>query len=602
MRAPESQPIPEATEILAAIRGTEGRSCWEFAQSFGQMAAKSPDRGWDLLRQVFDFVLKPSAVLDPFGPISEAKGKRSMIPADLTAEQLDELRKTLEVVDCPVYQSRIGDVLWLQQRDAKAARIAVDAYLEAGKRIEHPESWPPSMEMYERALRLARQIEPRGALPTLVLAHLESRVVHYSGNDPLYFTCKALELLAEFRHGDSKALVEIAGRVAEASRSSGDFSRARSYYDVQAMHWKLAGEPGHAENARALGAKTFVEEAESREAEGEFTVAHSFWGDAISAYRDRPSLRQEITELKRRYSIAGVKLRDEMKTVSSDKINIAAFVDASRNSFRGLVWDDAFFQLAFITPTIDPTELRRTTLEGTSGSIHPTISASIFDASGRKIGVRPSILTDNKAQYERAIAGLMEQNAEIHRQFSIYAHIAPAIRQIIEDHDVDQRLLGVVLDDSGLIPEDRRVLFYQAFEAGFRWDFSTALHLLIPQVENALRYVLEQSGISPVNVDAEGVEEVWGLERILNHPTILETLGESLAFELRSLLIERLGPNMRNVFAHGALSPDGFRGTTAFYLWWVILRLVAIPTAGMNAFIERNEASGRQDPNSEPPE
>lgn len=243
-------------------------------------------------------------------------------------------------------------------------------------------------------------------------------------------------------------------------------------------------------------------------------------------------------------------------------------------------------------PLINPTELRKATEEGIAKHpIHATFAANIYDASGRKVGVRPSVFTEDKAEYEKAITGFMEQDASLHRSLTVHANIAPAIRQIIEDHDVDQALLATVLGDSALMPEGRRELFYQAFEAGFRWDFFNALHILIPQVENALRYVLEQQGISPVNVDGEGVEEVWGYERVLSHPKILETFGQDFVFELRSLLVERLGQNFRNLFAHGALSPDGFRGEMAFYLWWLIMRLAAFPTSGMRAFLERKKAA-----------
>ena len=582
--------FPTIKEINDVIESSDKKRSRDLSNAFGDKAGSATDDGWKLLQQIFNFHFKSSNVVEPFGPMMVADGKRSTIPDDLTDKQLDELQGTLEGVTDPEYRARIGDVLWLRRKDAKAARIAVEAYLEAGKRIEHPKHWTTSMERYERALRLARQIEPKGDLPKSVLAHLESRVLHYDGKDPLYFTCNALRFLAEFRYGDFSALAEIAGRVAEKSRSTGDFNRARSYFDVQAKHLKLAGEADAAEAVRVSAARTYVEEAENRETKNEFMAAHSFWGDAISAFRDRPSLRKEIPELQRRYSIAGEKLRDEMSEFSSDEVDITKFVEESRAGVRALPWEDAFFTLVSFVPLIDPKELRETTEKGISEHpIHATIDASIYDASGRKVGVRPSAFTDDTAQYEKAIVGFMEQNAGYQRHMMIHAHIAPAIRQIIEDHEIEQNSFSTILDNSALIPEERRELFYQAFEAGFRWDFSTALHLLIPQVENALRYVLQQNGISPVNVDGDGVEEVWGIERVLNHPKILEIFGDRFLFELKSLLVERLGPNLRNLFAHGALSPNGFRGEDAFYLWWVILRLAAYPTSGMRAYIERRQ-------------
>jgi Domain of unknown function (DUF4209) len=64
-------------------------------------------------------------------------------------------------------------------------------------------------------------------------------------------------------------------------------------------------------------------------------------------------------------------------------------------------------------------------------------------------------------------------------------------------------------------------------------------------------------------------------------------LGASLVYELQSLLVARLGANVRHLVAHGLLSADAFGSETALYLWWLLLRLIALPTPKMTAFIER---------------
>lgn len=581
--------FPSTDEIIASIESTDQKDIFDFSRAFGERSEEKGD-GWSVLQQVFGFHFVASNAIEPFGPMMQMGGKRSMIPDDLSDTQLDELQSTLEAIEDPVYRARVGDVIWLRRKDPAAARIAVQAYLEAGKRVEHPEHWTTSMEMYERAIRLARQIEAKGELPKSVLAHLEGRVFHYDGSDPLYFTYKALILLAEFRFGDFENLSDIAGRVAEQSRAEGNYERARSYYDAQARHLKYANKSEQAEESRVAAARTFVEEAEAREAKGEYIAAHSFWGSAIAAFRDRASLRDEIPELQRRYAAAGEKLLGEMQEVTSEKIDISKLVKESREVVSGLPWEDAFYGFVSLIPLIDPSDLREVTEKGIkTNPIHATIAASIYDASGRKVGVRPPAFTDDQNQYEKAISGLMEQNARIHRDLSVHANIAPAMRQIVDEHEISQSSFEAILQDSAFIPEDRRELFYQAFEAGFRWDFSTALHILIPQSENALRFVLEQNGISPVNVDGDGVEEVWGVERILNHPKILEVFGDSYVYELKSLLVERLGPNIRNLFAHGALPPAAFQSETSVYLWWIVLRIAAFPTSGMQAYLERGK-------------
>lgn len=587
-----SEPLLKADEISAVIESLERTHSHDLASAFGKKASPNVKNGWSLLKQLFDFHFRPSNTLEPFGPVMTSGYRRTMIPDDLSDDELSFLAGTLERVSHPEYRARIGDVLWLRHKDFKSARLATEAYLEAGIAVEHPERWTYSIERYERAIRLARQVEPKGALPQSVLNHLESRVFHYNGSDPLFFTSRALELLSEFRYGDFPRLAEIAGRVAESARLSGDFRRARFYFSVQAKHLKLAKLSKEAEQVRVASARTYVEAAETHEANSSFMVAHSFWAEAIKAFRDRASLRDEIPELQRRYSAAGNKVRGEMRQVSSDTVDISKFVDESIAAVRDRPMDEAVFALVSLVRLNSPSELRRSTEKSIADQpLHAIIAASIYDATGRKIGVRPSILTEDKAEYERAISGLMEHEAAIGRNLTVHAQIAPALRQIIDDHDIGDSEVADLLGDSIFIPEDRRELFFQAFAAGFRWDFSTALHILIPQVENALRYVLTQHEIAPVNVDQHGVEELWGYERILTNPITTKIFGEDFVYELRALLVERLGPNLRNLFAHGALSPNDFQGEVALYLWWLFLRLTALPTSGMRAFIERKKAT-----------
>lgn len=169
--------------------------------AFRKRRSGDADDGWNLLGQIFDFHFKPHNPTEPFGPMAIMEGKRSMIPDDLTDDQLEALKNTLDGIEVSEYRARVADTLWLRRHDPDAARIAVDAYLESATLLEDPHHWTASMERYERAVRLARQIEPKGDLPQKILAHLETRVRHYDGNDPLYFTCKAVELLEEFRFG-----------------------------------------------------------------------------------------------------------------------------------------------------------------------------------------------------------------------------------------------------------------------------------------------------------------------------------------------------------------------------------------------------------------
>ena len=88
----------------------------------------------------------------------------------------------------------------------------------------------------------------------------------------------------------------------------------------------------------------------------------------------------------------------------------------------------------------------------------------------------------------------------------------------------------------------REEFFVRGLAAGFRGGFLVAECLLVPQIENSLRWVLHNLGAIPGSNDDEGIEEDWPLHRCLSQEKVQEFLGADLIFELRSLLIEKGGP------------------------------------------------------------
>ncbi|MGO4336015.1 DUF4209 domain-containing protein [Labrys sp. KB_33_2] len=548
----------------------------------------TPEAGWRLLWAVFSYLLRPNNVGQPFHPAAIMGGKRSPLPEDLTEAELEALRKLWEEMELPEFVGRVGDVLWLRKRDGKAAKRAVEAYFEAGKGSEDPVHWPHCMARYERALRLARQLSQE-PLRVSILEHLQTRILHYDGKDPSNFSMRGLRLLAEFKYGDVLKLAEIAGRIATRAETSGAFERARGAYHIQAEFFRSAKDGASEEAAREALTETFIAEASAAEASNNWMKAHLALENAIAASRDRPGLKNKIPALQKRLAEAGRRTIESMDEFSHST-DITEHVRKTTAQFQGLMLDDALLTLAICVPLQDPAELRTVTLEQIEGAMHAHFDAVIYDAAGRKVAVRPAIDSPDEEDRERAIAGFIDQTARLNRDLSVHAVIAPALRVIANEHEITPVVVGPLLAGSPLIPDDRMPLFVKAIVAGAKGDFITALHLLIPQVENGLRHLIEtQGGEVPRTMSPEGIEEVWGLEKCLDHPFILKCLGTDFVFELRSVLVARIGPNVRNCLAHGLLSLEALSDATAVYLWWLLFRLAAVPAPAMSAFVERHK-------------
>jgi hypothetical protein len=104
-----------------------------------------------------------------------------------------------------------------------------------------------------------------------------------------------------------------------------------------------------------------------------------------------------------------------------------------------------------------------------------------------------------------------------------------------------------------------------------------ALHLLMPQLEHAVRTLLAQRGAFTSKVDDDGIQDERDLGWLLYQPEAKEVFGEDLLFDMQGLLVERSGSNLRNLMAHGLLDPDQCIQAQSTYFWWLTLRLVVWP-------------------------
>ncbi len=109
----------------------------------------------------------------------------------------------------------------------------------------------------------------------------------------------------------------------------------------------------------------------------------------------------------------------------------------------------------------------------------------------------------------------------------------------------------------GLFNTAPNSLLAQGFQAWLDEDAVKAIHVLIPQVESALRNAVSAAGGSVVESDPlNGGFMKIGMGKILSHPAFAaEPLGD-MRFHLRALFVDNRGLNLRNNIAHGLVGAD----------------------------------------------
>lgn len=142
-----------------------------------------------------------------------------------------------------------------------------------------------------------------------------------------------------------------------------------------------------------------------------------------------------------------------------------------------------------------------------------------------------------------------------------------------EDKIINRDMVYNLLFDkckSNFIPEDRKWLFAKGINAGFSNDFITASHILIPQIENSLKYIVKKNGLLSAKL-YDDIQQDNMLGGLLE--SLIKVNGHDLFFELKDFLIENSDVNFRNELCHGLLAPFQI-SHYGIYVWWICLKMI----------------------------
>ena len=175
------------------------------------------------------------------------------------------------------------------------------------------------------------------------------------------------------------------------------------------------------------------------------------------------------------------------------------------------------------------------------------------------------------------------EDEELKRMFSLAGEtiwpiavrwlIEPARIALVAEHPVQLRDMRFLTQTNPFIRPGHELIYARGIHAGFHGDWLLAMHVLIPQIEASLRHILQQHGVVTSKLESDGIQDERDINKLLWEPKLSQILGDDVLFDLRGILINRFGHNMRNEMSHGLMSAASFSQEASVYLWWLVLRL-----------------------------
>lgn len=554
----------------------------EKARVAQQAGADDNHRSLKLLAELCMMYVRAEKLVDPFGPMMSGTNGRTLIPDDLTDIELVALEELLPEVDNHWLRARIADTLWVRLKKTELILMALESYLflsDVEMRYRHE-----GLELKRRALLIARRFDLEAWKRTI------DEIVERFLSDTTDTIADKLDLFGLF----SGYLREVDKReaVLDALVSNGERAAANSDHLVARECWKAVRDHYRLQKRRNDEyllthriADSFLSEEESHRTEdGNEMVSDHFVRAALSeytelprAYRKEHGIEQRIADLRKDLGRIGVEVVRTMSTFSSGPIDITKMVRRTESALQGKSLADALFEFARMcyTTSVDSTRAHAMNLVRDHPFQH-LVGGSTYSSDGRVVAKSDPLDLNDPESYSRMV------ESEAVRQFGttlgliVSRVIEPGLAVLQSEHHISLDHCRRLSSRAILIPSDRSEAWAKGIFLGFKGEVFEATHILVPQVEHWLRWLLQSSGYDTIVRGKDGTDVQMSMETLLAHQAMKDMLIEGLWFELSYFFLDTHGANMRNSLLHGLLADDEMNTSQMYSIWHMCLRVVVL--------------------------
>ncbi|WP_156388266.1 MULTISPECIES: DUF4209 domain-containing protein [unclassified Rhodococcus (in: high G+C Gram-positive bacteria)] len=535
-------------------------------------------------------MLNPEDWLEPFTPAMQFHGKRTVVPADLDADQMTLLARIAPLVEREDLRARVADVAWVYGDRSDVAMLdrAIDAYRATP--LTGDVWFSVGKDAWVRALALAARRGADGQARTQDMSDaLKAQVLAGQVTDN-FRTVEFAETLRKHGRVDASGRAEVSEALfALAARASSISPRLSRHLEREALAWLGGSNEAAANAATERVARTYIAEADARieaDPEAGALVEGHFLEKAIAVLRTIPrshrlenGLDDLVDNLRFRLRESRESSMEQMMHIQSDPVDLTEAVSYARSHVSGYADKfDALAAFATLAPPLDEASTRKNAEKMLEGTISHIFGSSTFSSDFRKVASRPGC--SGQAD-EDTVWDEMARTVFFHSQLLGKGIIQPAQNILTTEHRFSRQYMVSLCKESPAVPEGHETLWGNGLVLGMGGNYGAAVSVLVPQLEQVVRVMLKRHDVHTVFVDEHGVESEKSLNALLDMTETSNVFGEGIVMEMKAMLIVQGGPNLRNDIAHGLLDDNSAWSYSALYMWWFCLRLVTWPVIKM---------------------
>ena len=505
-----------------------------------------------------------------FGPLAEfSNGFVLPDPSIFTEEVLDYYERRAGEVNNPVLRSWYADFIWERRRTHVFARIAIQAMHETYPLfLEDGERWHEAADSIVRPLRLAR------ALRQAELVDTAKKTAYAALQD--FMSAKAhpavryaLEPIDTILEGSDVTKDETAILLQSAKLGEAFYKGEHTYHLAQSFAKRVAtlqsrlGAEGESQEAQLRIGQYYEVEAEQADS-GIASAIHL--QEAIRHYVSVGST-QDVERLKKEVNVqwGSEPVQREFKTIHAEMEYPLEEVRTSARRLLTTGLEAALIQLGLgrlFIPAIDSMRNRSRNLAEQFPLQHLVTRVIMRGSHQVQRGDTPK-KSEEASLYQQYDLEVGVMGINLHETLSVFR----------EEGGLSLDSLLDFLRKSPFIDKEVGEILEVGIERYLAADYISAIHVLVPKLEDALRKTLGMLNGSTTSIRGDMTRAI-DLEQVLRAPELVKLLGEDTIFFLKYLLVEQLGENMRNDVTHGLMRKSDCTPGAASLVLLALFRLV----------------------------
>ncbi|WP_237509794.1 DUF4209 domain-containing protein [Pseudomonas chlororaphis] len=581
------------SSILAMTNTLHFHTLQDLFQGAAKAAKESGDtaaeRSYSVLAVICSYHFDPNRT-DAFGPQMIMDGRRSLIPSDYIGEQQDALTQVAERIDHPLLRARVADSCWYTNRKLhKMAEVASNSYLDAvnlffaGDLLYQYESdfEVPSkvVDLIDRAFAIYASAGKRKSIPDYAKETFSK--AYEVAKDKLNLI--AFHRLSSL--GQNFELLEWRD-IAKDAESMATASKDKQYAEAVKKVWLHAAyaysKIGDKDASTQCKVKAVDQTLRMRDAIGSSMAKASWTRDAIGELRSIGGMTERINELKLELQQYEEDSLSELGEFSIP-VDLTDARQATIEDFEGLEVHEMLYRLAFASRPPEKIGLHKNCLQKKNKYfLSSSMGKSYSDQEGKIIAQSPSTGFGDKPSEEWFDHESLTE-VGFHYHVETEAFIKPACITMTQNECIDERHLEPLVYHSAFVPPGHKAIFALGFARMIQGDMVSAVHALIPQLENSLRYVLTNRGSRTAKLNVDLTQEDQSLSQMYSNRKgeLEQAFGKDITYMFHLLFNLKGGPMLRHEMAHGKLTASNCYSAPCIYACWLMFHITCSPLVSL---------------------